>query len=146
MSRKLPDTFFARSELVDRELTAAVIGSFYEVYNTLGYGFLELVYRRALVCELRARGLDVAEEVSAIVRYKGIEAGIYRLDLLVGRRVVVEIKATESLHQSAKRQLLNYLRVTSLEVGLLLHFGREAQFFRVVSSLPPRSNVGSGEP
>jgi GxxExxY protein len=103
------------------------------VYNILGYGFLESVYRNALVLELRRQDLQVLVETPIDVFYLGVPVGNYRLDLLVESVVALEVKATELLAPTAKRQLLNYLRGTTLDVGLLLHFGPEPKFHRVVS-------------
>jgi GxxExxY protein len=129
MTRKQQD----RLQLLENELTGEIIGAFYECYNDLGFGFLESVYRRALATELRARGRHVAEEAPVEVRYKGVLVGSFRMDLLVESRVVVEVKAGAALGPTDKRQLLNYLRATNLEVGLLVHFGPEAKFSRLAS-------------
>lgn len=112
-----------RVDLICFELTRSIIGAFYEVYNTLGYGFLEHLYVAALVLELRTRGDEIERKVSVRVIYKGLELGTQRLDLVVDRQVVGEVKSTETLSQTAGRQVFNYLRATGLEVGLLLHFG-----------------------
>ena len=125
-----------RGELVHERLTHSVIGAFYEVYNTLAYGYLEQNYIAALAIELRGRGHVVEREVAARVWYKGHVIGWHRLDMLVDRTLVVEAKSTPSLHPSAQRQLLNYLSATRLEVGLLLHFGPKPRFYRVVGSAP----------
>jgi GxxExxY protein len=121
-----------RGDLIEERLTHSVIGAFFEVYNTLGYGFLENLYVRAMERELRDRGHGVAREVLVQVLYKGSELGIQRLDLIVDERIVVETKATRELHGSAGRQLYNYLRATNLEVGLLLHFGPKPAFQRII--------------
>ena len=131
--------------LVAEPVTRAVIGAFFEVYNTLGFGFLEHVYVMALERELRGRGRQVAREVGVPVMYKGSELALQRLDIIVDDRVVVEVKSTYELHPVAKRQLYNYLRGTSLEVGLLLHFGPEAKFYRAYASNPFDSSAPSGE-
>jgi GxxExxY protein len=117
--------------MVDDVTTRRVIGAFYEVYNTLGYGFLEAVYARALERELRARGLSVAREVLVEVRYKGAVVGVFRADMLVEGRLVLELKATPALAPHDRAQLHNYLRGSGLEVGLLLHFGPEPEVRRV---------------
>jgi len=91
------------------------------------------VYRRALATQLRARGLEIEEEAPVEVLYKGVVVGFFRIDLLVERRVVVEIKANSQLSPTDRRQLLNYLRATHCEVGLLLHFGPQPDFFRLLS-------------
>jgi len=119
--------------LVDAALTRRIIGAFYEVYNVLGFGFLESVYVAALERELKSRGLTVRREVAVRVRYKGDDIAWHRIDILVGNRVVVETKAGEHLAQVARLQLHNYLRATGLEVGLLLHFGTKPKFWRVFS-------------
>src|SRR5215204_526141 len=119
--------------LLERELTGRIISAYYECYNALRYGYLESAYRRALAIELRSRGHVCVEEGSIAVAYKGVVVGAYRFDLLVDDRVLVETKAGEVLAPSAKRQLLNYLRATRVEVGLLLHFGPEPRFFRCIN-------------
>jgi GxxExxY protein len=121
-------------QLVEQELTKSIIGAFYEVYNTLGFGFLEHTYVMALERELRARGHHVAREASVRVMYKGEELSYQRLDMIVDGKVVVETKATLELHKSARRQVYNYLRATDLKVGLLLHFGPTASFYREIRS------------
>ena len=122
-----------RGELLHEQLTHSVIGAFFEVYNTLGFGFLEQVYVRALAIELRQRGHVVDLEGSTSVSYKGIQVGWQRLDMVVDGVLVVEIKSTMELHSAARRQLLNYLCATRLELGLLLHFGPKARFYRLIS-------------
>jgi GxxExxY protein len=123
-----------RGGLIEEELSSSVIGCFYDVYNTLGYGFLEHVYSLALERELLARGHRVAREFAAVIFYKGFELTSQRLDMVVDDKLVVEIKATAKLGEAAPRQLFHYLRATSLEVGLLLHFGPRPGFFRLVST------------
>ncbi len=134
-----------RRPLVEEQLTRAVIGAFYEVYNTLGFGFLEQVYATALEREIATRGLRVAREVSVIVRYKGVALGAQRLDMVVDDKLVVEVKSPLKLHPEAWRQVYSYLRATNLEVGLLLHFGLEPKFHRVVS-LNSTESIGPDHP
>lgn len=122
----------SRRDLIEETLTRSVIGAFFEVYNNLGFGFLEHLYVMALERELLARGHRVAREVWVRVTYKGEELGIQRVDMIVDEKVVVETKASPNLHESATRQLYNYLRATNLEVGLLLHFGTKASFRREI--------------
>jgi GxxExxY protein len=124
----------ARIKLIGEDITESIIGAFYEVYNTLGYGFLEHVYATALERELRERGHRVAREVGVQIRYKERVLAYQRIDLIVDQLVVVETKATELLHPTAKRQLRSYLAATTLEVGLLLHFGPEPHFHRLIAS------------
>jgi GxxExxY protein len=118
--------------LFQEELSRSVLGAFFEVYNTLGYGFLEHVYVRALEEELAALGHRVDRQVIVPVSYNGAVIATTRLDMIVDGRLVVEVKSTLELHKSARRQVYNYLRATHLEVGLLLHFGPEARFHRLV--------------
>ncbi len=120
-------------DLLHRELTRSVIGAFYEVYNHLGFGLLEPIYANALERELVGRGHRVLREVLVRVYYKGEHIGWQRLDMVVDDTLIVEIKSTRQLHESARRQLLCYLRVTRFEVGLLLHFGPKARFHRLVN-------------
>jgi GxxExxY protein len=122
----------ARGELIHERLTQSVIGAFYEVYNTLYSGRLEQVYVKALAIELRERGHQVELEVGVRVWYKGHMVAWHRLDMLVDGTLVVEVKSTDTLHPSAQRQLINYLAATRLRLGLLLHFGEKAKFYRVV--------------
>jgi GxxExxY protein len=123
----------AKCDLFEEALTGSVIGAFYDVYNTLRFGFLEHIYSLALERELLARGHRVAREVGVRVMYKGAELGIQRLDMIVDEKLVIEVKATTELHKSALRQLRSYLRATNLEIGLLLHFGPQAKPYRLTS-------------
>lgn len=121
-----------RKELIEAELTESVIGAFFEVYNILGFGFLEHVYVMAMERELRSRRHEVAREMRVPVTYKGEELASQRLDMVVDDKLVVETKSTYDLHKAAERQIYNYLKATNLEVGLLPHFGPEAKFYRKV--------------
>ncbi len=124
----------AGSELLHGELTGEVISAFYAVYNELGYGFLEPVYVRALAIEMFARRLSVTREVPISVLYKGVTVGTYRADLLVSDTVVVEVKTGPDSQDADRSQLLNYLRCSGKEVGLLLHFGPRAVLRRVMNT------------
>jgi GxxExxY protein len=133
----------AHPHLLHEELTYDVIGGFFEVYNTFGFGFLEPVYMNALELELIWRGHRVAREVLVTVTYKGVNVGRQRLDLVVDDILVVEGKSSYKLPDRATRQLYNYLKATNIDLGLLLHFGPEPQFFRVTpptSHRPPTPN------
>ena len=129
--------------MLQEEMTGQIIKCFYRVYDGLGYGFLESVYRRSMAYELQVAGLGVAQEVAIDVFHDGQEVGHFRADLIVGEAVVIEIKASQALTPADGKQLLNYLRSTSIEVGLLLHFGPRPAFQRLVfsnarkSGLPP---------
>ena len=112
------------------DVTNRIIGAAFEVSNILGAGFLEVVYRRALAKELKLRGMDARQEVPFRVVYKGDEMGTYVADLIVDGSVVVELKAVEALSSSHVGQVLNYLRASGLQVGLLFNFGRPKVEFR----------------
>jgi len=118
--------------LIEEEMTQSAIGAFYAVHNTLGFGFLESIYVRAMQVELEYRGHRVAREVPITIVYRGVEVGRHRLDLVVDDKLVLESKSSEKLQPDFRRQLLNYLKATDFEVGLFLHFGRRADFYRVV--------------
>ena len=105
------------------DLTEKILGGFYAVYSTLGYGFLENIYIKALIIELKKRGLSVRDELPIHVYYEGQLIGEYFADLVVNESVILEIKATKSLATEHEAQLLNYLKATPYEVGLLLNFG-----------------------
>lgn len=128
--------------LLEEALTHAIIGAFFDVHRKLGFGFLEHVYQCAMEMELRKRKHAVVRECAVTICYDGVPIAQQRLDMIVDGRVVVEIKATERLHRDAARQLYNYLRATRLEVGLLLHFGRDPNFTRVIyeNALKPSSS------
>ncbi len=114
------------------DLTRKVIGAFFKVYNTLGYGFSEKVYENALVLELKKLELDVKQQWKIQVYYDGIEVGDYFADVLVDDVVILELKAVRQLLPEHEAQLLNYLKATSVEVGLLLNFGPKAETKRKV--------------
>lgn len=113
-------------------LAHSVIGAFFDVYNALGFGFLERLYKMALERELLTRGHHVARELWIEVQYKGETLGKQRIDMVVDDRMVIETKSTFELHKAAPRQVYNYLRATNLRVGLLLHFGPDPKFYRIV--------------
>jgi GxxExxY protein len=119
--------------LIEERLTHSVIGAFFHVYNTLGFGFLEHVYVMALERELLKRGHKVARELWVPVFYEGEELCKQRLDMVVDEKLVVETKSTLELSKTASHQLYNYLRATKLHVGLLFHFGPEPKFYRLVN-------------
>jgi GxxExxY protein len=114
------------------DITGKVIGAFFKVYNTLGYGFNEKVYENALAIELRKAGLKVVKQQEIVVYYDGENVGDYRTDIVVDDVVIVELKAARELAEEHEAQLLNYLKATTLEVGLLLNFGVKAEHKRKV--------------
>ena len=107
----------------EKELTESIIGAAFEVHNVLGPGFLEKIYRNALLKELLVRGHGAEAEVKIPVYYKGESVGDYYADVLVDERVILELKALAGLTGEHEAQLLNYLKATGLKIGLLLNFG-----------------------
>ena len=118
--------------LIEEELTRSVIGAFFEVYNDVGFGFLEHIYCNAMKAELRDRGHQVKREFPVEIYYKERSIGSQRLDMIVDDKLVLEVKSNFQLHPSAIRQLYSYLRGSGLEVGLLLHFGPQPKLYRQV--------------
>jgi len=119
-------------KLKHHEITDAIIGTFYDVYNELGYGFLESVYREAMIVTLRSKKLTVEREKSVEVYFRGAAIGQFRTDLIVDNCVIVELKSACTLEGSHEAQLLNYLKATELEVVLLLNFGPRPHFRRMI--------------
>ena len=117
-----------------KDLTDKIIACFYQVYNDLGYGFLERVYQNALYFALVDEGLDCETEKSIKVYHNKRVVGDYRADILVENSVLLELKANEELSSANEKQLINYLKATEIEVGLLLNFGKKPQFKRKVFS------------
>jgi len=112
------------------EITELIIKAFFKVYNTLGYGFLEKVYENAMRIELSKMGLNVLQQKNIKVFYEADQVGDYFADLFVNDLIIVELKAAENICEEHEAQLLNYLKATDIEVGLLLNFGKEPQFKR----------------
>ncbi len=114
----------------EEELTGRIIKVFYKVYNALGYGFIESVYHNAMILELGREGLIVETEKPISVFYDGRIVGSFSADLVVENRVILELKAREKLVEAHEVQLVNYLRATEIEIGLLLNFGKTPEFKR----------------
>ena len=113
-----------------KDLTEQIIKAFYTAYNILGYGFLEKVYENAMAIELGKLGLTVVQQAPIMVNYAGQAIGHYQADLLVADAVLVELKAARALGADNEAQLLNYLKATPYEVGLLLNFGPKPEIKR----------------
>jgi GxxExxY protein len=120
----------SRPSLVEKELSNVIVGCFFDVYNELGYGFVESIYARAVDITLRGLGLQVDREYPIAVAFRGLQIGFHRIDMLVDRRVIVELKSTERLPESARRQLRSYVTAAGLDLGILLHFGPVPKFHR----------------
>ena len=118
--------------MLHRDLTSKIIKAFYQVNNSLGFGFLEKVYENAMHIELNRMNLKVEKQKSIRVFYDGHEVGDYYADLIVNDLIIVELKAADALCEEHESQLINYLRATKVEVGLLLNFGKKAEFKRKI--------------
>jgi len=114
------------------ELTEKIIGVFYDVYNELGYGFLESVYEESLVIVLLETCLKVERQLAIPVWFRGHQVGQFRGDILVEGKVLLELKSTRTLEAAHEAQLLHYLKSTEIEIGLLLNFGSRPQFRRLL--------------
>jgi len=120
-------------ELIYEEITGQIIGAAFEVYNTLGYGFLEKVYENALIRELQLRGLNATAQYPIKVEYKDAEVGDYYADILVEDKVIIELKTGEAFNPTHEAQLLNYLKATGIKVGLLINFSpKKCEYKRFV--------------
>ncbi len=121
-----------RDNFLHSDITAKIIKAYYNVYNTLGYGFLERVYENALVIELKKLGLSGEKQKQIDVFYENENVGLYFADIIVENLIVIELKATEGLIEENELQLVNYLKATDFEVGLLFNFGKEPEYKRKV--------------
>ena len=118
--------------LLHRDITNKIIKAFYNVYNSLGYGFLEKVYENAMMIELRKMDLQVQKQVPIKVYYEEQLVGQYYADIMVEKTIIVELKAAEGLCEEHEFQLINYLKAKELEIGLLINFGKTPQFKRKI--------------
>lgn len=118
----------------NKEMTAEIINSFYKVYNTLGYGFLEKVYENALSIELKKKGFNCKRQKPITVFYENEIVGEYFADLIVNDEIIIELKACETLIEEHEIQAVNYLKATKIEVALLLNFGKTPEIKRKIYS------------
>lgn len=126
------DSYVEEEPYLYKDLTSTIISCFYKVYNNLGYGFLERVYENALKIELESKGLSVEKQKPISVYYNEHLVGEYFADLIVENKVILELKAAEALCEEHEHQLINYLKATDIEVGLLLNFGKKPQIARKI--------------
>ena len=119
-------------DLLNKEITDKIIKAFYKVYNDLGYGFLERVYENALFIELTDMGLKCEKQRPIDVFYKEVKVGNYFADIIVEDKIILELKAAEGIAEEHEFQLVNYLKATEIEVGLLLNFGKAPEFKRKI--------------
>ena len=115
-----------------QDLSEQIISAYYEVYNELGFGFLEKVYENSLIIELSKLGLHGKRQIPIKVDYDSQQVGYYFADVIVEDLIIIEIKAAESLCEEHEAQLLNYLRATEIEHGVLLNFGKKPEFRKKV--------------
>ena len=123
-----------------QDLTDKIIKCFYEVYNILGYGFLEKVYENALYNELKIFGLNCERQKQIEVFYKDILIGEYYADIIVEDKIILELKAAEAICEEHEFQLINYLKATNIELGLLLNFGKKPEIRRKIFTNDRKSN------
>lgn len=119
-------------QLLHEDLTSLILKTFYEVYNELGYGFLEKVYQNALLIELRKKGLEATPNKKIKVFYKGENVGDYYAGIIVNDTIVLELKAADYIVEEFENQMLNYLKGTDCDIGLLLNFGKKPEFRRKI--------------
>ena len=129
------------ANLLHKSITDAILKVYYEVYNELGYGFLEKVYQNAMYFELKSLGYKVEAQKQIKVYFKSQLVGEYYSDLLVEDKVIVELKATELLMNVHVAQIMNYLKATPIEVGILLNFGEEPEFKRLIYTNDRKINL-----
>jgi GxxExxY protein len=125
-------TNYTDTQYLHSELTDQIIKAFYKVFNTLGYGFAEKVYENSMLIALRKMGLTAVSQTPIKVFYEGEQVGDYFADIIVNNSVIIELKAAEGLREEHEAQLLNYLRATDKEIGLLLNFGKKPQMKRKI--------------
>jgi GxxExxY protein len=113
------------------DLTEKIIGVFYDVYNTLGYGFLESVYKNAMLIALQREGIQAVAEHPIEVRFHGVIVGEFRVDIVVENKVILELKCSKAIDPIHVAQTLNYLKASEIDVGLILNFGPKPQFERL---------------
>ncbi|HEV2697428.1 MAG TPA: GxxExxY protein [Terriglobales bacterium] len=135
--------------LKHRELTEKLIGIFFAIYNELGHGFLESVYEQAFAVSLAEEGIFFQRQFAVPVWFRGRNIGEFRADLLVDGKVILELKAGRAIDGTWEKQILNYLRATEIEIGMLFNFGPKAEFKRYIfnndKKNPRKSELIRGE-
>ena len=127
--------------LLHKKITDEILKAYFDIYNQLGYGFLEKVYQNAIYFELKSKGYKVEAQTPIKVYLKGRLIGEYYSDLLIENKVIIELKACELLMNVHVAQLMNYLKATEIEVGLLLNFGEEPEFKRIIYTNDRKKNL-----
>lgn len=129
------------TDLLHKEISKPILKVFYDVYNQLGYGFLEKVYQNAMYFELKSQGYKVEAQKQIKVYFRNQLVGEFYADLLIEDAIIVELKACEHLVNSHIAQLMNYLKATQIEIGLVLNFGETPEFKRLVYTNNRKSNI-----
>ena len=129
------------TNLIHKSITDSILKAYYNVYNELGSGFLEKVYQNSMFFELKSFGLKVEAQKQIQVYFKNQLVGDFYSDLLIEDKVIVELKATEFLMDIHTAQIMNYLKATPIEVGMLLKFGEEPEFKRVIYTNDRKTNI-----
>jgi GxxExxY protein len=129
------------TNLIHKSITDSILKAYYNVYNELGSGFLEKVYQNSMFFELKSFGLKVEAQKQIQVYFKNQLVGDFYSDLLIEDKVIVELKATEFLMDIHTAQIMNYLKATPIEVGMLLNFGEEPEFKRVIYTNDRKTNI-----
>ncbi len=129
------------TDFLYKEITDKIIHSFYAVYNTLGYGFLEKVYENAMMLELIEKGMLAQKQNPIKVHYRERLIGEYFADIMVEGKVIIELKAAEAIVQEHELQLINYLKATEIEIGLLLNFGKKPEIKRKIFTNDKKINL-----
>lgn len=132
------------TRLVHEQTTGRILAAFFAVHRELGHGFADAVYLRALILELASRGVQAEQDVPLGVFYKGRKIGTYAADLLVEGKVVLAIRAGAELYDSDRLRLLNCMRCSQAEVGMLLHFGPKPEFRRFLGRVVVEQGAGDG--
>ena len=133
-------------KLLYRELTYKIIGIFYKIHTTLGCGFPEKVYQKAIAIELNKENVSFETEKTFKVNYEEKEIGVFRLDIVIDEKIIVELKATERLHKVFKEQLISQLKASPYEVGLLVNFGSpKLEYIRIFRSKGQRIQTDGQE-
>ena len=127
--------------LLHKKITDDILKIYYDIYNQLGYGFLEKIYQNAMFLELKKKGYKVEAQKPIKVYYKNQLLGEYFTDLLIEDKIILELKACELLMNVHIAQLMNYLKATEVEVGLLLNFGEKAEFKRLIYTNDRKNNL-----
>ncbi len=128
-------------QYLHKNLTSKIIECYYKVYNKLGYGFLEKVYENAMMIELKRKGMSAFHQQPIEVFYEDKLVGSYFADIIVEDKVILELKAVETLCEEHEYQLINYLKATDKEIGLLLNFGKKPEFRRKIFTNERKRNT-----